>query len=63
VSIENGERFLRRLQADAGLQAQVDTVGPDGFEALTAAAGASCTAYELACALARQIGRGAKDGE
>jgi hypothetical protein len=28
--------------------------GPDGFENVTAAAGASCTAYEIACAIARE---------
>jgi hypothetical protein len=63
VSIENAERFLRRLEADSGLQAEVGSVGPDGFEAVTAAAGASCTAYELACAVVRQIERGGKEGE
>jgi glutaredoxin-related protein len=53
VSIENAERFLRRMRDSAELQDQVRSAGPDGFEAVTAAAGASCTAYEVACAVAR----------
>jgi hypothetical protein len=55
VSIENAERFLRRLEGDAALQEKVRTAGPSGFEAVTAQAGASCTAYELACAVVRGL--------
>ncbi|MGA0839279.1 MAG: Nif11-like leader peptide family natural product precursor [Pseudomonadales bacterium] len=56
MSIENAERFLRRMRESAELQEQVRSAGPDGFESVTAAAGASCTAYELACAVARGQG-------
>lgn len=54
MSIENAERFLRRLRADGTLVTEVCSAGPDGFENVTAAAGASCTAYEIACAIARE---------
>ena len=61
MSIENAERFLRRLEGNAALQEKVRTAGPTGVEAVTAQAGASCTAYELACAVVRGLnGTGSK---
>jgi hypothetical protein len=64
VSIENAERFLRRLEGNAELQERVRRAGPDGLEAVTAEAGASCTAYELVCAVTRGMAgaRGGEDG-
>ncbi|MEE8308532.1 MAG: Nif11 family protein [Gammaproteobacteria bacterium] len=53
MSVENAERFIRFLKDSDELQEKVQAVGADKFEAMTAGAGASCTAYEVACALAR----------
>ncbi|TDI59010.1 MAG: Nif11 family protein [Alphaproteobacteria bacterium] len=53
MSVENAERFIRFLKDNKDLQDKVQTAGPEKFEAVTAGAGASCTAYEVACAVAR----------
>ena len=53
MSVENAERFIRFMKDDADLRDKVRKAGPDKFEQVTAAAGASCTAYEVACAIAR----------
>jgi predicted ribosomally synthesized peptide with nif11-like leader len=53
MSVENAERFIRFLKDNEDLQEKVQAAGPEKFEAVTAGAGASCSAYEVACALAR----------
>ena len=55
MSIENGSRFLRRMRADADLRAKVRSIGEQPFEALSAAAGASCSAAEVVAAIAREL--------
>ncbi len=55
MSIENGARFLRRMQSDPKLREQVRVIGDEPFEALSAAAGASCSAAEVVAAIAREI--------
>lgn len=55
MSIENGARFLRRLRSDANLRQQVRTLEDQPFEAITAAAGSSCSAAEVVAAVAREI--------
>ena len=55
MSIENGERFIRALKADQALRDQVRAEGRDNFTAISAAAGASCDAFDLVAALLRQI--------
>ncbi|MGI9325125.1 MAG: hypothetical protein ACR2PZ_07890 [Pseudomonadales bacterium] len=55
MSIENGARFLRRLRDDANLRAQVRRIGEEPFEAISAAAGASCSAAEVIAAIAREL--------
>ncbi len=55
MSIENGARFLRRLRSDAALREKVRTTGNEAFEAISAAAGSSCTAAEVVAAMAREI--------
>ncbi len=55
MSIENGERFIRALQADAALRDKVKAEGRDNFTAISAAAGASCDAFDVVAALLRQI--------
>ena len=55
MSIENGARFLRRMQADPKLREQVRVIRDEPFEAISAAAGASCSAAEVIAAMAREI--------
>ena len=55
MSIENGARFLRRLKEDAKLRATVRRIGDQPFEAISAAAGASCSAAEVVAAMAREF--------
>lgn len=55
MSIENGARFLRRLRDDASLRAKVRRIGEEPFEAISAAAGASCSAAEVIAAIAREL--------
>ena len=55
MSIENGERFIRALQADQALRDKVKADGRDKFTAISAAAGASCDAFDVVAALLRQI--------
>ena len=55
MSIENGERFIRALRSDESLRNKVRAAGPDGFLKVSAAAGASCSAYDVVAALLRQI--------
>ncbi len=55
MSIENGERFIRALQGDRALREKVRAEGRSNFTAISAAAGASCDAYDVAAALLRQI--------
>ena len=55
MSIENGERFIRALQADEALRAKVRAEGRTDFTAISAAAGASCDAFDVVAALLRQI--------
>lgn len=57
MSIENGERFLRKLRADADLREQVKREGPVAFENVSAAADASATAWEVVVAAIREIER------
>ena len=53
MSVENAERFIRFMKDDPDLRKKVQESGKDKFEDVSAAAGASCTAYEVACAVAR----------
>ena len=55
MSIENGERFIRALKADQALRDNVRAEGRDDFTAISAAAGASCDAYDVVAALLREI--------
>lgn len=55
MSIENGERFIRALEADQALRDRVRAEGRSKFKAISAEAGASCDAYEVVAALLRQI--------
>ncbi len=57
MSIENGERFLRKLRADAQLREQVKAAGPAAFESVSASADASATAWEVVVAAIREIER------
>ncbi|MYF49579.1 MAG: Nif11 family protein, partial [Gammaproteobacteria bacterium] len=50
MSIENGERFMRALQADQALRDKVKAEGRDSFTAISAAAGASCDAFDVVAA-------------
>ena len=55
MSTQNAERMLRFMATDAGLREQIRDAGPDNFQDITAAAGASCTAYEMAYALTQLV--------
>ena len=55
MSIENGERFIRALNADQALRNKIRAEGRDNFTAISAAAGASCDAFDVVAALLRQI--------
>ena len=55
MSIENGERFIRALKADQALRDKVRAEGRKNFTAVSAAAGASCDAYDVVAALLRKI--------
>ena len=55
MSIENGERFVRALKSDQALRDKVRDAGSEGFLEVSAAAGASCSAYDVVAALLRQI--------
>ena len=55
MSIENGERFIRALRADQVLRDKIKAEGRDNFTAISAAAGASCDAFDVVAALLRQI--------
>lgn len=55
MSIENGERFIRALKSDQALRDRVRVEGRENFTAVSAAAGASCDAYDVVAALLRQI--------
>lgn len=58
MSIENAERFVRFLREDAGLLSEVQSSSAETFEAVSAGAGASCSAHEAVLALAREIAGG-----
>ncbi len=55
MSIENGERFIRALKADQALRDKVRAEGRDNFTDISAAAGASCDAFDVVAALLRQM--------
>ena len=55
MSVENGERFIRFLKSDPKLREQVKTEGWERFLDVSAAAGASCTTFEVVAALIREI--------
>lgn len=55
MSIENGERMLRRLRADSALRQKILKGGAEGFLGVSAAAGASASAYDVIAALATEI--------
>jgi predicted ribosomally synthesized peptide with nif11-like leader len=57
MSVENAERLIRFMKADPDLQRKVKMAGPDRFEAVTAEAGASCTAYDVVCAVVDDLQR------
>jgi predicted ribosomally synthesized peptide with nif11-like leader len=51
MSVENAERFIRFIKEDPSLIQKVKSAGPENFEQVSAAAGASCTAYDFVCAV------------
>lgn len=51
MSVENAERLIRFMKSDPALQHKVKAAGPDKFEDVTAEAGASCSAYDVVCAV------------
>lgn len=55
MSIENGERFIRRLREDPALRAKVLQGGADSFLQASAGAGASASAYDVVAAMTKQI--------
>ena len=55
MSIENGERFIRALKADQTLRDKVRAEGRENLTTISAAAGASCDAFDVVAALLRQI--------
>jgi hypothetical protein len=55
MSIENGARFVRMLRQDPALRERVRAGGEQAFEEISAAAGASCTAFEVAAAMLRDM--------
>ena len=55
MSIENGERFVWALRADAALRERVKAAGRENFTVVSGEAGASCDAFEVVVALLRQI--------
>ena len=55
MSIENGERLVRALKADQALRDQVRAEGRQSFTAISAAAGASCDAFDVVAALLREM--------
>jgi len=57
MSIENGERFLRRLESDTQLREKVRIEGRADFEKVSAEAGASCSAYDAVAALVKRLDR------
>lgn len=57
MSIENAERLIRFVQADKKLREKVATAGAENFEEVTAIAGASCTAYDVVCAMIRSLNK------
>ncbi len=55
MSVQNAERMLRFMTSDADLRARICDAGPENFEKITAEVGASCSAYEVAYALAKRV--------
>jgi len=55
LSVENAERFIRFLKSDAKLRSRVNEAGWEDFQEVSAAAGASCTSFEVVAALVREI--------
>jgi hypothetical protein len=55
MSVENAERFVRFLREDAELRSKVNTAGWEAFQEVSAAAGASCTTFEVVAALIREM--------
>ena len=55
MSIENGERFIRLLKEDKVLREKVREEGDSNFLAISAAADASCTPFEVVAALLREM--------
>jgi hypothetical protein len=55
MSVENGERFIRLLRQDESLREKVRTGGENDFLAVSEAAEASCTTYEVVAALLREM--------
>jgi len=55
MSIENGERFIRMLEADPELREKVRSKGKKKFEKVSAEAGASCSAYDAVAALSKRL--------
>ena len=55
MSIENGERFIRKLKDDGALREKVRAAGEHGFLKVSAAADASCTPFEVVAAFLREM--------
>jgi hypothetical protein len=55
MSIENGARLARMLRQDPALRERLRRGGADGFEEVSAAAGASCTSFEVVAAMLRDL--------
>lgn len=56
MSVENGERFVRKLREDGALREKVRAEGEHGFLEVSAAADASCTPFEVVAAFLREMG-------
>jgi predicted ribosomally synthesized peptide with nif11-like leader len=55
MSVENAERFIRFMKEDPALQQKVKMAGPEKFEDVTAEAGASCSAFDVVCAVVDDV--------
>lgn len=57
MSIENADRFLRFLEADAALRDKVAASADGEIQAVSAEAGASCSAHDVVLAVNKRIAK------
>ena len=55
MSVENGERFIRLLEADPALRQKIRESGEAAFLDQSSTVGASCTPYEVVSAMIRSM--------